>query len=119
MSKRECSDWRPEHVMFVGFDGLCVNPFVRGRYAHACGFEAKGSSTLDAIILASTAPLLGQYFMGSGIGSTVYYLGLQAPDLSRAFVNENGRYPDIFWHYHKQNPDAEIGYIFEWDGWIS
>jgi predicted AlkP superfamily pyrophosphatase or phosphodiesterase len=117
VEKKSCSDWRPEHVIFVGFDGLCAKSIRDGADMPTLrDLMAKGSSTLESrtILPSSSACNWASIFMGSGIelhGYTTW--GSKAPDLEPRVVNENGRYPDIFWQYHKQNPDAEIGYIFD------
>lgn len=118
--KKSRSDWRPEHVIFVGFDGLCAKSIRDGADMPTLrDLMAKGSYTLESrtILPSSSACDWASIFMGSGIelhGYTTW--GSKAPDLEPRVVNENGRFPDIFWQYHKKNPDAEIGYIFEWDG---
>lgn len=80
---------------------------------------AEGAWTLESrtILPSSSACNWASIFMGSGIelhGYTTW--GSKEPDLTPRVLNENGRFPDVFWEYHQQNPQAEIGYIYEWDG---
>ncbi|MDI9401447.1 MAG: alkaline phosphatase [Limisphaerales bacterium] len=114
------SEWRPEHVIFIGFDGLCAKSLRDGADMPTLRhLMAEGSHTLESrtILPSSSACNWASIFMGSGIelhGYTTW--GSKEPDLEPRVVNENGRYPDVFWEYRKKNPDAEIGYIYEWDG---
>lgn len=112
--------WGPQHVIFVGFDGLCAQSIQEGADVPTLrNLMSKGASTLESrtVLPSSSAPNWGSMFMGSGIELHGYIQwGSKEPELTPRVVNENGRYPDIFWEYHKKNPTAEIGYIFEWDG---
>lgn len=114
------AEWCPQHVIFVGFDGLCAQSIREGADVPTLrNLMSKGASTLESrtILPSSSACDWASIFMGSGIELHGYIQwGSKEPELTPRVVNENGRYPDIFWEYHKKNPSAEIGYIYEWEG---
>ena len=42
--------------------------------------------------------------------------GSRTPELPSRVVNSDNRFPNIFGMYRDKAPEAEIGYIYEWEG---
>ncbi|MCX4381579.1 MAG: alkaline phosphatase, partial [Parabacteroides distasonis] len=66
---------------------------------------------------SSSAPNWASMFMGAGPelhGYTEW--GSRTPELPSRVVNSDNRFPNIFGLYRDKAPEAEIGYIYEWEG---
>ena len=80
---------------------------------------AEGASTLEnrSILPSSSACNWASMFMGAGPelhGYTEW--GSRTPELPSRVVNSDNRFPNIFGMYRDKAPEAEIGYIYEWEG---
>lgn len=109
----------PKHVVFVGFDGL------GGRYVGQA--EAP---TLKAMMEAGSWTLKGRTILPSGSACNWHSLytcsaseqhgfdnwNTKKPVFDAAMTGANGLYPDIYSEMRRQRPDAETGYVYEWDG---
>ncbi|MDL2281539.1 alkaline phosphatase [Parabacteroides sp. OttesenSCG-928-G06] len=110
----------PKHVILVGFDGLSASSINKGADMPMLRqLMAEGSSTLEcrSILPSSSACNWASMFMGAGPelhGYTTW--GSQKPELPSRVVNKDNRFPNIFGLYRDRNPEAEIGYFFEWGG---
>lgn len=119
-SKRRTKSNLPKHLIFIGFDGMCAQSIREGAtMPNLRKLMNEGSYSLESrtILPSSSACDWASIFMASGIeihGYTTW--GSKEPDLPPFELNENGRFPDVFWEYHQANPKAEIGYIYEWEG---
>lgn len=110
----------PKHVILIGFDGLSAHCLNNG--ADMPTFRkmmAGGASTLEnrSILPSSSACNWASMFMGAGPelhGYTEW--GSRTPELPSRVVNGDNRFPNIFGLYRDKSPDAEIGYIFGWEG---
>ena len=110
----------PKHVILIGFDGLSAHCLNNG--ADMPTFRkmmAEGASTLEnrSILPSSSACNWASMFMGAGPelhGYTEW--GSRTPELPSRVVNGDNRFPNIFGLYRDKSPDAEIGYIFGWEG---
>ncbi len=110
----------PKHVILIGFDGLssyCINngadmPVFRKLIT-------EGASTVEnrSVLPSSSAVNWASMFMGAGPeihGYTEW--GSRTPELPSRVLTENGKFPDIYYLLRKQMPEAELGFIYEWDG---
>lgn len=116
----------PKHVIVVGFDGFSASSINDGKtlpdMQHMPTLRSlmeKGAYTLKnrSVLPSSSAVNWASMWMGAGPelhGYTTW--GSQAPDLPSREVTENEIFPDIFAMVRKNQPEAEIGYIYEWGG---
>ncbi len=110
----------PKHVILVGFDGFSACSMKHGVEVPTMRrLMAEGASTLDnrSVLPSSSAVNWASMFMGAGPelhGYTEW--GSRTPELPSRVVNMDNRFPNIFGLYREQHPDAEIGYIYEWEG---
>lgn len=110
----------PEHVIIVGFDGFSSHSVNNGADMPTLRrLMAEGASTLQnrSILPSSSACNWASMFMGAGPelhGYTEW--GSRVPELPSRVVNADNRFPNIFGLYRDKAPQAEIGYIYEWDG---
>ncbi len=110
----------PKHVILVGFDGFSAYSMKHGVEVPTMRrLMAEGSFTLDnrSVLPSSSAVNWASMFMGAGPelhGYTTW--GSRTPELPSRVVNLDNRFPNIFGLYREKAPDAEIGYIYEWEG---
>lgn len=110
----------PKHVILVGFDGWSAYSLNNGadmptvRQLMAGGaYDLKSRTVLPS----SSAVNWASMFMGAGPeihGYTEW--GSRVPELPSRVVNRDNRFPNIFGLYRDKDPNAEIGYIYEWEG---
>jgi len=111
---------RPKHIIIVGFDGFSSHSIIHG--ADMPTFRklmAGGAYTLEnrSVLPSSSAVNWASMFMGAGPelhGYTEW--GSRTPELPSRIVNNDNRFPTIFGLYRDKAPDAEIGYMYEWEG---
>lgn len=110
----------PKHVILVGFDGFSAYSLNNGAEMPTLRkLMAEGASTVQnrSVLPSSSAVNWASMFMGAGPelhGYTEW--GSRTPELPSRVVNADNRFPNIFGLYREQHPDAEIGYIYEWEG---
>ena len=110
----------PKHVILVGFDGFSAYSLNNGvEMPTLRRLMAEGASTVQnrSVLPSSSAVNWASMFMGAGPelhGYTEW--GSRTPELPSRVVNADNRFPNIFGLYREQHPDAEIGYIYEWEG---
>lgn len=80
---------------------------------------AEGAVTLEnrSVLPSSSAVNWASMFMGAGPelhGYTEW--GSSKPDLPYCVLTENSIFPDIYGILNKAYPEAELGYVYEWDG---
>lgn len=110
----------PKHVIVVGFDGLSAYCITHGADMPTYRkLMNEGAYTVEnrSVLPSSSAANWASMFMGASPelhGYTTW--GSQTPDLPPRVVNEHGMFPDIFNCVRKLNPEAELGFLFEWNG---
>jgi len=110
----------PKHVILVGFDGWSAHSMNNGADMPTVrSLMAEGASTLEnrSVLPSSSAVNWASMFMGAGPelhGYTEW--GSRIPELPSRVVNTDNRFPNIFGLFRDKDPDAEIGYIYEWEG---
>lgn len=116
----------PGHVIVVGFDGFSASSIDDGRVLPELTYMptlrklmAGGSYTLKnrSVLPSSSAVNWASMWMGAGPelhGYTTW--GSRTPDLPSRILTENEIFPDVFAMVRKTHPEAEIGYIYEWEG---
>lgn len=110
----------PKHVIMIGFDGFSAYSLNNGAEMPTLRkLMAEGSFTVQnrSVLPSSSAVNWASMFMGAGPELHGYtQWGSRTPELPSRVVNADNRFPNIFGLYRDQHPDAEIGYIYEWDG---
>lgn len=110
----------PKHVILVGFDGFSAYSLNNGADMPMLRkLMADGAYTVEnrSVLPSSSAVNWASMFMGAGPelhGYTEW--GSRIPELPSRVLNTDNRFPNIFGLYREQHPDAEIGYIYEWEG---
>lgn len=110
----------PQHVIVVGFDGFSAYSLNNGAEMPMLRkLISEGASTMQnrSVLPSSSAVNWASMFMGACPelhGYTEW--GSRTPELPSRIVNADNRFPNIFGLYREQHPDAEIGYIYEWEG---
>jgi len=110
----------PEHIILVGFDGFSSYSLNQGAEMPTLRkLMAEGAYTVEnrSVLPSSSAVNWASMFMGAGPelhGYTEW--GSRVPELPSRVVNSDNRFPNIFGLYREKAPDAEIGYIYEWEG---
>lgn len=110
----------PKHVVMVGFDGLSA--YRIRTDANMPTFRKlmnEGAYTLEnrSVLPSSSAVNWASMFMGAGPelhGYTTW--GSQTPELPSRMLTEHNVFPDIYYLLRKNNPDAELGFFYEWEG---
>lgn len=113
-------DCPPEHVILVAFDGLSARSIADGACMLAYRqLLERGSYTLEnrSVLPSSSAVNWASMFMGAGPelhGYTEW--GSRTPELPSRTVTEHGIFPDIYYLLRQDEPQAELGFFYEWDG---
>lgn len=110
---------RAEHVIFIGMDGWGSYSMDKAQMPHLKKMMADGAYTLEkrTVLPSSSAVNWATMFMGSCPelhGYTTW--GSQKPELPSKEISHYGIYPSIWGIVRDNYPEAEIGYIYEWDG---
>lgn len=110
----------PKHVIMVGFDGLSAHRIrTDANMPTFRKLMGEGSYTLEnrSVLPSSSAVNWASMFMGAGPeihGYTEW--GSQTPELPSRVLTEHNIFPDIYYLLKKNNPDAELGFFYEWGG---
>ena len=117
--KDEKPAWKAQHVVFIGLDGWGSYSVEKADMPHVKQLMKEGSYTLQkrAVLPSSSAVNWASMFRGAGPelhGYTTW--GSKTPDLPSRELNRNGMFPNIFNMLREEDPDAEIGAIYEWGG---
>ena len=110
----------PQHVILVGFDGLSAFRIKEDANMPTYRQLMKdGAYTLEnrSVLPSSSAVNWASMFMGAGPelhGYTEW--GSRIPELPSRVTTENNLFPDIYYLLRKKNPQAELGFFYEWDG---
>lgn len=108
-----------EHVILIGLDGWGAYSFDKADMPNVKNMMKEGCYTLKkrSVLPSSSAVNWASMYMGAGPelhGYTEW--GTRVPDLPSRVVDEDGIFPTMFGLLRRQQPDAVIGNIAEWDG---
>lgn len=110
-----------EHVFVIGVDGMSPDGIRNARTPVIDELVQDGAATFRArgVLPTSSSPNWASMIMGAGpeqhgITSNAW----QKDDftLPSAVVDETGYFPTIFSIIRRQEPNAEIGAIYDWEG---
>ncbi len=109
-----------KHVIIVGFDGLSSYAIDNGANMPTLRqLMSEGTYTTEcrSILPSSSAANWASMFMGASSELHGYNTwGSKTPDLPSRVLTENGIFPNIYSEYRRANPEAELGYFYEWGG---
>lgn len=109
-----------KHVILVGFDGMSGFAINNGAVMpNLRKLMSEGAYTTEcrSILPSSSACNWASMFMGASSELHGYNTwGSQTPDLPSRVLTETGIFPNIYSEYRRAQPDAELGYIYEWSG---
>ena len=116
---RKAPEWKAEHVFVIGLDGWGAYSVEKADMPNVKALMDAGCYTLKkrSVLPSSSAVNWASMFMGAGPelhGYTEW--GSRTPELPSRVVNSDNRFPNIFGLYRDKAPEAEIGYIYEWEG---
>lgn len=108
-----------EHVILIGLDGWGAYSFDKADMPNVKNMMKEGCYTLKkrSVLPSSSAVNWASMYMGAGPelhGYTEW--GTRVPDLPSRVVDEDGIFPTMFGLLRRQQPNAVIGNIAEWDG---
>lgn len=107
------------HVIIIGLDGWGAYSVPKAEMPNVKSLMDDGSYTLTkrTVLPSSSAPNWASMFMGAPVELHGYtQWGSQTPEVPSRVVNKNGIFPTVFSIMRDQNPDAEIGVLYEWNG---
>ena len=111
--------WKAKHVVLIGLDGWGAYSVEKAEMPTVKKLMADGSYTLKkrSVLPSSSAVNWASMFMGAGPeihGFTEW--GSEKPELPSREISHYGLFPSVWGLFRDANPDAEMGYIYEWGG---
>ena len=111
--------WKAKHVVLIGLDGWGAYSVEKAEMPTVKKLMAAGSYTLKkrSVLPSSSAVNWASMFMGAGPeihGFTEW--GSEKPELPSREICHYGLFPSVWGLFRDANPDAEMGYIYEWGG---
>lgn len=115
----DAANWRAKHVVLIGMDGWGAYSMEKAEMPNVKKLMKEGSYTLKkrSVLPSSSAVNWASMFMGAGPelhGFTEW--GSQKPELPSREISHYGLFPTIWGIFRDANPNAEMGYIYEWEG---
>ncbi len=120
-TKKESQSPNIEHVVVIGIDGMSPNGIQKSNTPTLDSMIQNGAATMHAraVLPSSSSPNWASMIMGAdteqhGVTSN----GWEKFDhqLPPVVVTENGTFPTIFTIFKDQQPEADVGAIYDWDG---
>jgi len=110
-----------KHVIVIGCDGMSPDGVRKANTPNMDKMMAEGAYTLRArgVLPTVSSPNWASMIMGvgpEGHGVTANEWGRDEFNLPPNVMGTNGFFPSIFDVIRKQKPTAEIGSIYNWDG---
>lgn len=114
----ESVERKADHVFLIGFDGWGSYCMDSVSMPNTRTLMAAGSYTMQkrAVLPSDSAPNWASMFAGAPTEFHGWSNNGDGPDVKPVYVNENGVFPTIFSLMREQNPDSEIGCVYEWGG---
>ena len=109
----------PKHVIFVGWDGYAGNTVEPANIPTLRKLMAEGAWTIHSRSILPSASACNWHSIFTCSASEQHgYISWNSdkPKFPASATMENGLYPDIMYMLRKQNPSAEIGCIYDWNG---
>lgn len=115
----QAAKWKAKHVVLIGLDGWGSYSVEKAEMPTVKGIMEDGTYTLRkrSVLPSSSAVNWASMFMGAGPelhGFTTW--GSKKPDLPSRELTHWGLFPSIWGMFRDANPNAEIGMVYQWDG---
>lgn len=110
---------KAKHVILIALDGWGAYSVPKADIPNIKNMMDNGCYTLHkrSVLPSSSAINWASMFMGAGTELHGYtQWGSRTPELPSRVVNQHGIFPTIFQIMRDQNPKAEIGCLYEWEG---
>ncbi len=110
---------KAKHVILIGLDGWGSYSFEKAEMPNVKKIMKDGAYTLEkrSVLPSSSAVNWASMFMGAGPELHGYTdWGSKVPDLPSRVTGKNNIFPTIFQLLRDENPNAEIGCIYDWAG---
>lgn len=110
---------KAKHVVLIGLDGWGSYSVEKADMPNVKKLMADGAYTLAkrSVLPSSSAVNWASMFMGAGPelhGYTEW--GSKTPELPSREISHYGIFPSVWGLFRDAYPNAEMGYIYEWDG---
>lgn len=110
---------RAKHVVLIGMDGWGAYSYEKAEIPNIKKLADNGALTLKkrSVLPSSSAVNWATMFMGAAPELHGYlHWDSSAPELEPRDTTHYGMFPTIWGLERDANPDAEIGYLYEWGG---
>lgn len=119
LNAADAAKWKAKHVIFIGLDGWGSYSVEKAEMPTVKRLMSEGAYTLKkrTVLPSSSAVNWASMFMGAGPelhGYTEW--GSQKPELPSREISHYGIFPTFWGLLRDSDPNAEIGYIYEWEG---
>ncbi|MCQ2388790.1 MAG: alkaline phosphatase [Kiritimatiellae bacterium] len=109
----------PKHVLLVGWDGFAGNTLEAAKLPTLRKLMAEGAWTLHSrSILPSASSCCWHSIFTCSASEQHGYIAWNSkePAFPASATGPNGKYPDVMYLLRQRKPDAEIGFVYDWDG---
>lgn len=111
--------WKAKHVVLIGIDGWGAYSVPKADIPNIKSLMDAGCYTLEKRSVLPSSSAINWASMFNGAGTEIHGYtewGSRTPEIPSRVVNEHGIFPTIFSLLHDQEPKAETGCLYEWDG---
>ncbi len=113
-----------KHVIIIGVDGMSVGGVIESSTPNFDEFIKNGAHTFHTrnVMPTSSSPNWEAMLTGSGValtGVTSNEWRFDNYNLPPVVLNENGRFPDIFYAIKRSNNSLKTASIYHWDGFAN
>lgn len=109
----------PKHVILVGWDGFAGNTVADAKIPTVRKLMSEGAWTVHSRSILPSASACNWHSLFTCSASEQHGYNewnSSKPIFAASMLAENGMYPDFIYMLRKQNPSAEIGYVYDWSG---
>ncbi len=116
----QAARWKAKHVVLIALDGWGAYSVPKAEnIPHIRSLMEQGCYTLKKRSVLPSSSAINWASMFNGAGTEIHGYtewGSRTPEIPSAVVNERGVFPTIYSLLHEQEPQAETGCLFEWEG---
>ncbi len=109
---------KAKHLFLIGLDGLSSEAYVEADMPFVRSLAAEGSYTIKkrSTLPSWSAVNWASMFMGVPTEIHGFLDNTETPDVPPRVVNAQGMSTTIFRLMRDAHPDAEIGFLYDWEG---
>ena len=109
---------KAKHLFLIGLDGLSSEAYVEADMPFVKSLAAEGSYTIKKRSTLPSWSAVNWASMFMGVPTEIHgFLGnTETPDVPPRVVNAQGMSTTIFRLMRDAHPDAEIGFLYDWEG---